>query len=629
MRRKLKVYMLAMVLAFTMVMNIVGAVPVQGATTVVIDPNTRYQAFEGWGTSLCWWGNVVGNYPDTQRKAIENLIFNQSTGLGFNIARYNIGGGENPAHQHMRAGGEMEGFQPSAGTWNWNADAGQRRVLSEIVPMGVNIVEAFSNSPPYWMTNSGCASGAATASNNNLKDDMYDDFAEYLTEVVKHFRDSWGITFRTLDPLNEPNTNYWGANGGQEGCHFDPAKQNQIIKEVGSRLASKGLTGTKVSAPDESVLETCITDYNAYDSTARSYIAQINAHTYGGSNRTGVRDLAKAQGKRLWMSEVDGNSGSHDHNAMAPALWLAGRISLDLRELQPAAWVIWQAVENEQNMLPGRENQNWGLIHSDFENGGSNYYITKKYYAMGNYSKYIRPGYTFIYAGNSKTVAAVDSANGKLVIVSYNDTSSGVSNAYDMTRFGTVAASATVYTTSSSGNLVQSSASIANKVLNVTVPANSVVTYVVNASGTSGTPVSTYRIVNRNSGKVLDVSGGSTADGGDVIQWTNNGGTNQQWTLIDAGSSYSRIMNVKSGKVLDVSGASTADGGDVVQWTDNGGTNQQWQIVDVGSGYSRIVNRNSGKVLDVSGASTADGGNVVQWTSNGGTNQQWQLVKLQ
>jgi len=57
------------------------------------------------------------------------------------------------------------------------------------------------------MTRSGCASGNTDGS-NNLRDDYYDDFAEYLTEVVKHFRDKWEITFRTLEPLNE----FWFIN---------------------------------------------------------------------------------------------------------------------------------------------------------------------------------------------------------------------------------------------------------------------------------------------------------------------------------------------------------------------------------------------------------------------------------
>jgi O-glycosyl hydrolase len=71
------------------------------------------------------------------------------------------------------------------------------------------ILEAFSNSPPYWMTASGCASGNGEA--NNLPTDRVTDFADYLSDVVLHFRDEWGITFRTLEPMNEPNATWWGA----------------------------------------------------------------------------------------------------------------------------------------------------------------------------------------------------------------------------------------------------------------------------------------------------------------------------------------------------------------------------------------------------------------------------------
>ena len=110
---------------------------------------------------------------------------NPNDGLGYNIFRYNIGGGENPNHKHMRAYGDIQGYQPSSGVWNWNADATQRAVLNGLIGRGEYygpdmILEAFPNSPPYWMTKSGCASGNSDGS-NNLKDDYYDDFAEYLT----------------------------------------------------------------------------------------------------------------------------------------------------------------------------------------------------------------------------------------------------------------------------------------------------------------------------------------------------------------------------------------------------------------------------------------------------------------
>ncbi len=139
-------------------------------------------------------------------------------------------------------------------------------------------------------------------------------------------------------------------------------------------------------------------------------------------------------------------------------------------------------------------------------------------------------------------------------------------------------------------------------------------------------PGAYYRLINRNSNKVADVSGGSTADGADIVQMTSNGQTNQQWSFVSVGSGYYQIVNRKSGKLMDVNGGSTADGGDIIQWPNNSGTNQHWSLTDLGTGYYRITNRKSGKVMDVNGGSTADGGDIIQWTSNGGNNQQWQIT---
>lgn len=136
-----------------------------------------------------------------------------------------------------------------------------------------------------------------------------------------------------------------------------------------------------------------------------------------------------------------------------------------------------------------------------------------------------------------------------------------------------------------------------------------------------------YRIVNRNSGQVLDVNGASTANGTAVIQWPWTGGNNQQWQVIDNGGGYYRVINRNSSRALDVNGGSTASGAAVIQWTWNGGNNQQWQFVDNGGGYFRIINRNSGQALDVNGGSTTSGATVIQWPWNGGNNQQWQMIQ--
>ncbi|MEU0883881.1 non-reducing end alpha-L-arabinofuranosidase family hydrolase [Lentzea sp. NPDC005914] len=137
-----------------------------------------------------------------------------------------------------------------------------------------------------------------------------------------------------------------------------------------------------------------------------------------------------------------------------------------------------------------------------------------------------------------------------------------------------------------------------------------------------------YVLVNRNSGKALDVNGTSTADGASLIQWTRTNANNQQFQFVDAGGGNYKLRARHSSKLADVLGASTADGAALVQWTDNGGANQQFSLADSSNGYVRLVNRNSGKVVEVQNGSTADGATVVQRTDNGGTNQQWQLVQV-
>ncbi|MFF1506749.1 non-reducing end alpha-L-arabinofuranosidase family hydrolase [Streptomyces sp. NPDC058326] len=137
-----------------------------------------------------------------------------------------------------------------------------------------------------------------------------------------------------------------------------------------------------------------------------------------------------------------------------------------------------------------------------------------------------------------------------------------------------------------------------------------------------------YVLVNRNSGKALDVHNLATGDGARITQWTRNDQNQQQWQFVDSGGGYYRVKSRHSGKVLDVHNLSTANGGAIVQWSDLNGTNQQWRLADSPDGHVRLIARHSGKALEVQGASTADNANIVQYDDWGGTNQQWQLVKV-
>ena len=137
-----------------------------------------------------------------------------------------------------------------------------------------------------------------------------------------------------------------------------------------------------------------------------------------------------------------------------------------------------------------------------------------------------------------------------------------------------------------------------------------------------------YVLVNRQSGKVLDVAGTSSADGAVIQQWSRNDGPWQQWQFVSSGDGYYRLKARHSGKVLDVWAWSTADGGELRQYADLDGANQQFTLVDSEGGRIRLVNRHSGKAVTVTNRSTADGATVTQLADKNQYNQQWELSRV-
>jgi O-glycosyl hydrolase len=440
-----------------------------GTTLVKVDLSARRPAFEGFGTSLCWWANHVGGWSPDARNAVVDAVVDPVDGLGYNVFRYNIGGGENPAHRHMEPFKAIPGFQPSAGTWNWDADANQLAVLQRIIERGRGVIlEAFSNSPPHWMTKSGCASGSSDGS-NNLADDKYDAFADYLTEVVEHFRDVLGITFRTLEPLNEPNANWWTANGRQEGCHFSPSNQSRIIQAVSASLAAKGLSGTVVSASDENSMDDAYANLRGFDAMTLSAMGQVNVHSYAGSRRAELRKFATSQGKRLWQSE-SGPLGQTLEDETDAALFMAGRIIADLKELQPEAWIDWQV---------GDPSRNWASVALD--DAKQSFTPLKRFYMHAGFSRFIRPGASFADVDNADMVAA-RSADGRTfaLVVRNGDRTKSRSFTFDLTALPSVGTAAEAHRTSRTENLASLAAiPIQGWSFVATVPAFSVTTFVI------------------------------------------------------------------------------------------------------------------------------------------------------
>lgn len=143
---------------------------------------------------------------------------------------------------------------------------------------------------------------------------------------------------------------------------------------------------------------------------------------------------------------------------------------------------------------------------------------------------------------------------------------------------------------------------------------------------------STYKLVNRNSGKNIDVPGGQNTNALQLQQWTDNNATAQRWVVQDMGTSTNeyRLRSVSSsdGKVMDVRNGTKNNGEAIQLMQDFANSAQRFRLIKLSNGYWSIINLNSNKAIEVAGSSTSDGALIRQNPYRGDLNQQWQLIKI-
>ena len=132
------------------------------------------------------------------------------------------------------------------------------------------------------------------------------------------------------------------------------------------------------------------------------------------------------------------------------------------------------------------------------------------------------------------------------------------------------------------------------------------------------------KVVQADTGKVLAVTDNSDESGAKAVVAKDDGSKGQQWKFEKDGNHY-KLVNRKSGKVLDVEMESTEEGGAIIQWDDklDGNDNQRWSWVGEGKDR-RLKSKSSGLVLDV-----GDGGAVVQRKADDkAKGQLWRVVEV-
>ena len=603
-----------------------GTVPTDTLTYMVF-PSVVRQKFDGWGVSLCWWAGQCGKWTD---KKIDEIVtwMTSPTGLNYTHFRYNIGGGDDPENKnctphHMGNGkglrAEMEGFKDFSGDeYHWDRDAAQRKIMLKIREKRPDAVfEAFSNSCPYYMTYSGCVSGSKDGGSDNLKPEYYEEFAHYLVDVCKHYKDEYGIEFKTLEPFNESVTGFWYANGVQEGCHFDYSSQVKFVKVLKPILDKSGLS-TVISASDETNVGLAVNGYKAFkQGGALSKIGQWNTHTYSGSNadRVHMAFLAHQDNMPLWMSEV-GAGG----NGIGGNLSLTQKLFDDMRYLQPETWIDWQYMEEA--------NDQWCTIRGSFSQ--QTYSKVKNYYVRQQCSRFIKRGYNIVASLNDQSLAAMNEARDTLVIVMLNEGSLAY-HRVDLSQFTNLPASSAVkaYRTSASENLKSvKDFSLDDSTILVKLPAQSITTLVLPVGYAEAEQMSLtegeYIIVPRHN---LTAALTASESGKMSIENTTYG-EGQRWRLVPQDNTFA-LENAREQRLTSfrLSGSSKL----TAQTAASG--EQQFLIDAIDLPYYKISPaRNRSYALDLDNANSNAGTTVCTWQytadTDTPTHRQWMLCPL-
>ncbi len=393
-----------------------------------IDPNQSYQTIANFGASDAWSCQFVGNWPDAKRNAMADLLFSQELdnagnpkGIGLSLWRFNLGAG---SAEQGKQSGIRDPWRRAPTFWDgtgydWNKLQGQVWFAQAAQERGADQLLMFLNSPPVHLTRNGKAY-TSDKTQTNIAAENYPAFASYLADVVEGLR-AKNLAVDYVSPFNEPQWDW--SDGGQEGNPYWNQDLFEITTAIDSVFQERKLkttidiaeaaqidylykTGQKPGRGDQ-IKAFFSPDSPQYVGNLKSMGHAISGHSYFTTSPASVRVKKREQlHKKLdevpdldyWMSEyciLGDNAGEIEGDkrdlGMTSALYMAEVIHSDLVDAQASAWHWWTAIS--------AYDYKDGLIYIDKYEQDGNFYESKMLWVLGNYSRFIRPGFKRVAIG--------------------------------------------------------------------------------------------------------------------------------------------------------------------------------------------------------------------------------------
>ena len=431
--------------------------PTQSATATV-NWNDAHQQIDGFGASTAW---TASSLSDSQA----DLFFSTNTGAGLSLCRNRI--------------------KPDGTT-------DELVTMQKAQALGARVWSA-PWSPPASFKDSGTVNGGnyrgGTATNQA--------YANQLAQYVANMKTA-RVNLYAISVQNEPDNN----NTAYETCVWTAQKIDEFVPYLYNALVATNAAATRIILPEAiHWANTSLYTTTMNDAAVSNMVGIIANHNYDGSDgdhgATTTPAALPNYGKPLWETEV--SVSTNFDGSITDALYWAGRIHLFMTAAEASAWHYWW-------LVPSSNNKNNALVDT-------NWVPAKRLYAMGNFSRFVRPGFYRIPVNNNTgpllLSAYKDPGSGNFAIVAINNTSTNVDQTFNLQGF--VAGSVTPWLTSASASLASQTPVVANgATFTNTIPSQSIVT--LTGQAVVNTPPTLASVPNGtiNAGVILTITNAAT-----------------------------------------------------------------------------------------------------------------------
>lgn len=395
-----------------------GSAPV--STNCIVNWNDVHQRIDGFGASSGFYSNWTTHQAD--------LFFSTNIGIGLSLERSVV----------------VAGTTVETNMMQWAQARGARVWSTPYTPDAI------------YKSNNSLDGGNFISANHQA-------YARELAGYVAGMKQNYGINLYALSVQNEPDvaTDY-------QSCLWTPQQIHDFIPYLQAALVASNAASTKIMLAEDENWQTNYYFTAMSDPATATNVAIVACHDYDGSPPSILPTALPRFGNpnaALWESEVS----TYDpfDGSMTNALYWAERIHLFMTVAQANAFNYWWLSANNNN------DDNEGL--TDLYGNPA-----KRMYVLGNYSRFVRPGFYRIGVSNNAftSISAYKSTDsGNFAIVAINSSFTNVLQTFDLNGF--TASSVTPWITSSTLSLAsQPAVGVTNSAFAYVLPPLSVVTFV-------------------------------------------------------------------------------------------------------------------------------------------------------